>query len=281
MKEKMEYAVLMSVYDRENPLFLRESIESMWNQTVLPEQFIVVKDGPLKEELEGVINEYKERAERENIIKFKIVELETNQGLGPALNAGLKAAECDYIARMDSDDIAFPDRCERQLKAMKEKEADIVSGTLLEFAGSTEEVQAVKMLPETAEKIVKYARRRNPFNHPCVMFKKQTIAAVGMYRPVLWFEDYDLWVRALAAGARGYNIKEPLLYMRAGNGMYARRGGVSYVKKGLAFRWKLFKMGFCGIGDFFVAATGQLVLGLVPNSMRKGFYKHILRREKK
>lgn len=274
----MDYTVLMSVYEKENPVYLRESIESIWNQTVLPKQFVLVKDGPLNESLERVIDEYEQKARKEQLIKFTVVSLSENQGLGPALNAGLKVAECDYIARMDSDDIAFHDRCERQLKVLKEQNVDIVSGTLLEFGENIEDIQAVKTLPETDAEILKYARRRNPFNHPCVMFKKQTIEKAGMYQPVPLFEDYDLWARALLNGAKGYNIKEPVLYMRAGSNMYLRRGGFSYVKKGVTFRLKLRKMGLSGNLDFLVSAAGQIIFGLVPNGVRKGFYKHILRR---
>lgn len=276
----MDYTVLMSVYEKENPGFLRESIESIWKQTLLPRQFVLVKDGPLTEELEQVIGEYEKRAESEGLITFTIVSLSENQGLGPALNAGLKVSECDYIARMDSDDIAFPDRCERQLKVLREQDADIVSGTLLEFGSDIQDIQAVKSLPESHQEIVKYARRRNPFNHPCVVFKKEVIEKAGMYQPVLWFEDYDLWVRALMQGAKGYNMKEPVLYMRAGSGMYVRRGGLAYVKKGVAFRFKLWKTGFCGNVDFLVSSAAQILSGLMPKGLRKRFYKHVLRREK-
>lgn len=274
----MEYAVLMSVYEKENPDFLRQSIESILRQTILPGQFILVKDGPLPDELEEVIKHYGKRMEKEPGLEFTLVSLKENKGLGPALNAGLKAAKFDCIARMDSDDISVPERCEWQLQAMREQEADIVSGTILEFGEDIHHVQAVKRLPKMQDEILKYAKRRNPFNHPCVMFKKHIIEKAGMYREVLWFEDYDLWVRALMQGARGYNMKEPLLYMRAGENMYLRRGGIRYVRQGVIFRWKLWKMGFSGSMDFFVSVCGQVLFGIVPNKLRRGFYKYVLRR---
>lgn len=274
----MDYAVLMSVYEKENPEFLKQSIESIFRQTILPKQFILVKDGPLPKELEGVISLLKNKGETEYSIQFTIVALPENAGLGPALNQGLKRAEYDYIARMDSDDIAFPNRCELQLQVFSKKQVDIVSGTVLEFGQNTKEIQAVKSLPEEQEEILKYARRRNPFNHPCVMFRRQVILQAGMYQDVRWFEDYDLWVRALMQGAKGYNTKEPLLYMRAGSDMYLRRGGLKYVRKGIAFRLKLRKMGFSGNRDFLVSVCGQIFMGLMPNGMRKQLYKKILRR---
>ncbi|MBD5542773.1 MAG: glycosyltransferase [Lachnospiraceae bacterium] len=274
----MDYAVLMSVYEKENPDFLKQSIESIFRQTILPGQFILVKDGPLTRELEEVIDCYGERMKTELGIEFTLVSLAENKGLGPALNAGLKAAGFDYIARMDSDDIAIKQRCEWQLRAMEEQDADIVSGTILEFSEDIHHIQAVKKLPETQEEILKYAKRRNPFNHPCVMFKKHIIEQAGMYQSVLWFEDYDLWVRALMQGAKGYNMQEPLLYMRAGEKMYLRRGGIQYVRQGVRFRRKMWKMGFSSGMDFFVSVCGQILFGMAPNKLRKGFYKYILRK---
>ncbi|MCM1160421.1 MAG: glycosyltransferase [Roseburia sp.] len=274
----MDYAVLMSVYWKENPEFLKQSIESIFRQTILPKQFILVKDGPLTKELEDAISFLKHEGETEYSIQFTIVALPQNAGLGPALNQGLEKAEYEYIARMDSDDIAFPNRCELQLQVFAKKQVDIVSGTVLEFGKDTKEIQAVKSLPEEQEEILKYAKRRNPFNHPCVMFRRQVILQAGMYQDVRWFEDYDLWVRALMQGAKGYNTKEPLLYMRAGSDMYLRRGGLKYVGKGIAFRWKLRKIGFSGNRDFLVSVCGQIFMGLMPNGLRKKFYKKILRR---
>lgn len=91
------------------------------------------------------------------------------------------------------------------------------------------------------------------------------------------FEDYDLWARMLKVGCQGYNIQEPLLYMRAGEAMYARRGGLSYARKALRFRWELRDMGMSTLGDFLVAGVGQAVVCILPNRLRQYFYRKILR----
>lgn len=270
----MEYAVLMAVYEKDNPEWLKESIISMLEQTVLPKQFIIVKDGALTSELDNVIQQFEDW----KAPLFTIIALEKNQGLGIALNNGIKHSKYDWIARMDSDDIAMPDRCEKQIKAMNDNHADIVSGTVMEFEADISDASISKSLPRTNEEIVVYARRRNPFNHPCVMFKKSKVEQAGMYRKVHLFEDYDLWVRMIEAGAVGYNIIEPILYMRAGQAMYKRRGGMRYIKSGISFRWYLHQIGFSTFTDFVIAAMGQLIFGLLPNGVRKKGYKVILRK---
>ncbi len=270
-----KYSVLMSVYYKETPAFLQESIESMLRQTVFPDDFVIVCDGPLPEELWNVLQEFQKA--RPGL--FQIVPLKTCQGLGNALNQGLSYCKNERIARMDSDDISMPERCEKQLLAMDREQADILSGSVYEFEGSLQNIRARRTLPQTAEEIRTYAQRRNPFNHPCVMYRKSAVQAAGGYRHCPFFEDYDLWARMLLLGKKGYNLAEPILYMRAGESMYARRGGISYGCLALKFRWKLKKMGISSTADFFVAGLGQFLVCLLPNKLRKIFYKKVLRKE--
>ena len=271
----MEYTILMSVYYKDNPTWLKESIESILEQTVLPKQFIIVKDGILTEELNDIISQYEMYLQP----YFTIISLKENRGLGIALNAGIEKADCALIARMDSDDIAMPSRCEKQLRIIKERNVDIISGSILEFDINVSDASALKILPCTHKEILDYAKRRNPFNHPCVMFKKEKVMQVGMYQKVHLFEDYDLWIRMLQAGAIGYNIKEPLLYMRAGTGMYKRRGGLKYLISGVKFRWHMHKSGFSGLDDFFISSCAQIIFAMMPNIIRTKGYRAVLRKK--
>lgn len=268
-----EYSVLMSVYYKEKPEYLRESIQSILDQTLPPEQFVIVCDGPLPHKLWEVLEQF--RQQRPEL--FQLVVLEENKGLGMALNEGLKYCSSPVVARMDSDDISLPHRCERQMECMREGGYSLVSGTLYEFDGDPANVVAVRVCPQTHEEILRQARRRNPFNHPAMMYRKDAVQKAGGYQDVPFFEDYDLWARMLSAGFKGYNIQEPLLLMRAGEGMYARRGGVSYAKKALRFRWKLRKMGISKMSDFIVAGLGQAAVCILPNRVRKLFYRKVLR----
>ena len=219
------YSVLMSVYYKEQAENLREAIDSILNQTVKTNEFIIVKDGPLTEKLDNTIKEYVE----EYPGVFKIVTLKKNMGLAKALNKGIEQCSNEIIARMDSDDISMPDRMERQLEAMEANRADILSGTIVEFDESVDKPTAKRELPEKKEQIIEFAKKRSPFNHPAVMYKKSSVLKSGLYEDYTYFEDYNLWATMLNDGCIGYNVKEPVLYMRAGEGMYKRRGGLKYI----------------------------------------------------
>ena len=279
----MEYSVLMSVYDKENPRYLKGAIESILAQTVKTNDFVIVCDGPLKPELLSVINEYKSRYPD----IFNIVQLDKNVGLANALNKGIVLCKNEWVARMDSDDIAIRDRMERQLDAAGAHSADIVSGTVREFHGeyvSTEEVEnsgtlgASRVLPAGQEDILKFAKKRSPFNHPAVMYKKSAVIEAGLYEDYRYFEDYNLWVNMLKAGCRGYNTEAPLVYMRAGSEMYRRRGGMTYVKCIYRFKRHLYKIGFISFGQFVADVTARSVVSLIPNGLRKFLYSKVLRK---
>ncbi len=267
------YSVLMSVYKRELPQNLRESVNSMMNQTVPPNDFVLYCDGRLTDELYLEIERLKQHYAILNVIYNDV-----NSGLGKALSSGIDYCKYDIIARMDSDDIAKPNRMELQLEAFRKYQVDIVSGTLEEFDGETSNITAVKSLPQTHEDINIYARRRNPFNHPCVAFRKQQVYLAGNYQHCPFFEDYWLWVRMLKNGCKGYNISESILYMRSGSEMYKRRGGFSYINHAINFRKKMKAIGFCDSKDFLISCFTHIIFSIVPNKLRIFFYSKILRK---
>ncbi|MBR6873163.1 MAG: glycosyltransferase [Ruminococcus sp.] len=270
-----EYCVLMSVYRREKAEFFRAAADSMLGQTVKPAQFVIVCDGPLTDELEREL--YRLEAASSGLVET--VRLKENRGLAEALNAGLSECRYELVARMDSDDISLPDRCERQLRAMEKHSADICSGTVAEFVTDPAVTETYKTLPREHEQILAYARTRNPFNHPCVMFKRSAVMQVGMYEDYRFFEDYHLWVKLLAAGYRGYNIQKPLLNMRTGSGMYSRRGGKEYLACAKKMEQYKLKTGFCSRGEYLKRMSAFEVFCSVPVGVREKLYKRFLRKK--
>lgn len=261
----------MSVYYKEKPDYLRQSMESIFHQTIPSDDFVLVCDGPLTPELDAVIEEL----QRESLL---VVRLKKNGGLGNALNEGMKYCRNDLIARMDSDDISRPDRCEREMKVFQEHpEVDIVSGTIEEFITFIDQVHSRRVLPETHEGIVEFAKRRNPFNHPAVMYRKKAVEAAGGYRDFYLLEDYFLWIRMILKGSKGYNIQEPVLWMRAGSDLYKRRSGWKYVdSEKKLFSWMLSKR-FISRKQYFTAVISRAAGAMIPNSVRGLLYRKVLR----
>ena len=222
-----KYSVLMSVYHKEKPEYLKQAIESIQAQTLQTDDFVLVCDGPLNDALDKVIA----TKQQEMGTTLNVVRLAKNGGLGKALNEGIKHCKNELVARMDSDDIAYPNRCEKQVAIFNvHPEVSVCSGIVEEFTTDPNTIDARRVPPETNAEIVEFAKKRNSFNHPCVMYKKFAVEAVGSYQDFYLLEDYYLWLRMLMAGCQGYNIQEPLLHMRAGSDMYLRRAGWKYAK---------------------------------------------------
>ncbi len=266
------YSVLMSVYAKEKPEYLRLSIESMFSQTVVTDDFILVCDGPLTEGLDQVVAEYENRyPERFHVVRFPV-----NRGTGPAVRDGLLHCKNDLVARMDSDDISLPSRCQTQLRLFAARpELQLCSGAIAEFIGTPANICSVRSLPRD-EKIASYAKMRNPFNQVAVMFRKSAVLAAGNYRDMPLFEDYDLWLRMLRTGCRACNIPDVLCLVRVDN-MYERRGGVDYLKKTVSFRTLMLKDGFCNVFQYLAALLACAVVYLVPKEIRQWFYMSLLR----
>lgn len=274
MKNFNNYSVLMSVYYKENPKFLKESMNSIFNQTVKTNDFVLVCDGPLTEELDKVIDEEQKKFGK----ILNVVSLPENKGLGNALKIGIEKCKNELIARMDSDDISMPDRCERELNIFLNNDVDIVSGTLLEFDINIDNIINSRILPENNEEIRKFAKGRCPFNHPCVMYKKNSVKKAGGYKDFYHLEDYFLWIRMLQNGSIGYNIQEPILWMRSGNNMYKRRSGIKYIMSQSKLLKYMYKTKFISLSQYLKMMIVRTVVSLMPNCLRMSFYNIFLRK---
>ena len=270
----MHFSVLFSLYYKENPIFFRQSLCSILSQTILPDEIVLVLDGPLPEELNCVVQELQQK------IPFLIVvPLLVNQGLGKALNEGLKHCRNELVARMDADDIARSNRFEKQLKVFHEHpEIDVCGAWIEEFEGNISHIVSVRKLPEEHEEIFSFAKKRNPINHPVVMFRKKAVLAAGGYQHFSLFEDYYLWVRMLMNGARFYNIQESLLFFRFSSAMFKRRGGWKYAMDEFRFQSLLRRKGFITWPVCIKNIGIRFVTRLMPNTLRSWTYKTLLRK---
>lgn len=218
----MNFSVLMSVYYKENAEYFDLALKSnLVDQSVKPDEFVLICDGALNTALDCVIDKYV----KEFPDIMKVYRLPTNVGLGKALNFGLEKCTYELVARSDSDDICVKERFEKQLDFLKNHaEVSILGGSIAEFEDDPSKSVRLKKMPETNAEVYDYAKFRNPINHMTVIFKKSVIQRLGSYMHMPYLEDYFLWVRALANGETVANLSDVLVYARVGNGMVKRRG---------------------------------------------------------
>lgn len=273
-KKHQAFSVLMSLYFKEQADYLSQSLSSIFNQTVLPSEVILVLDGPISSDLQTIVKDFESRHE-----EIKVISLPINKGLGNALNEGLKHCTCEIVARMDTDDIAKQDRFEKQLAVFgRFPNVDVVSSWIDEFIGTVDNVISTRKLPEYQFELYRYAKRRCPVNHPAVMFKRDSVLFAGGYRHFPLFEDYHLWVRLLLNGSHFYNIQESLLFFRTSEDMYKRRGGLKHGLNEIKFQSLLCRMGFINPLRCITNIGIRFTTRIIPNRLREVIYQKLLRR---
>lgn len=269
----MGFSVLMSVYRKEKPEYLAEALSSVSRQSMMPNEIVLMEDGPLTAELEWVITEFQK--EHSELVTYR---LEENVQLGRALAKGVELCSYELIARMDTDDIALPDRFERQYQYMEQNPEIAVCGGWLEEFDDTETYSKKKTMPETQKELYQYAKYRNPLNHMTVMFRRAAVLDAGNYRHFPLLEDYDLWIRMLAGGCQIYNLPYVLVRMRTSDGMYGRRGGITYYRRYRELRREQMQLGMYGRAGYVFALLVTAVMTLQPVSLRKIAYRSMLRK---
>jgi glycosyltransferase involved in cell wall biosynthesis len=267
--QEMSFSVLSSVYRKEQPEYLEEALNSIFNQTVKSDDIVLIEDGQLTKDLENVVQKFERTHPELHVVRF-----EQNRGLGHALNDGLKYCRHDLVARADTDDINHANRFARQLAFMAgHPEIDAVSAWVDEFTTSPSDVISTRKLPEKSSDIFVYGKRRCPINHPVVMYRKKAVEAVGGYQTDLFPEDYFLWMKMLKAGSKFYNIQESLLSFRYNPDTVKRRGGWKYAIDEAKTQWKAYhSLHYLSLADFLFNTSLRFTIRILPNSLRKGFY---------
>lgn len=270
-----KYSVLMSLYKKEHPEFFKEALDSMINQTVKPDEIVLVEDGPLTNELYEVVADYCQQYPD----LFHIVKNKKNLGLGLALNVGLKACRNELVARMDTDDISRPDRCEKQLLFFKEHpEISILGGQIEEFIVSPVELVGKRAVPETDKELKKFLKTRCPFNHMSVMFKKSDVIKAGNYKDWFWNEDYYLWIRLALEDYLFANLPETLVYTRVGADMYQRRGGKKYFESEMRIQKYMLENKLISYPTYLSNCCKRLIVEIImPNTIRGWAFRKFAR----
>ena len=298
----MDISCLISVYEKADPTQLREALASVYEQTLLPNEVVLIEDGPLTSELDAVIAGLSDDPlvidlaieDDEETIRAKLSHARStsqaeqskpqliigrfaeNVLLGRALAAGVHLCAGPYIARMDADDIAYPDRFEVQVKYLEEHpQVDVLGGAIEEF--NDEGLRRIKSIP-SGDALLSYAKYRCPVNHMTVMMKKDAVLTAGNYHHYPGLEDYELWSRALGAGIVFDNMARPLVHARIDTKFYDRRGGTDYGKRYMELRRQQRRDGLLSRSEYLKAKMATAVMVYAPSGLRKIIYK-IIRRE--
>jgi len=265
------FSLLIPVYDGDRPDHIRRAMRSaVGDQTVRPDQVVIVRDGPVRDELARCLDELVTASP----VPVTFVPLLHNVGLGPALDRGLDASWFDVVARMDADDVAMPHRFEVEMPLIQD--ADIVGAGLLEFVDDTDDIVGQRVPPTGPGRIQRYARMHDPFNHPTVVYRRAAVLAAGGYGDLPLMEDYALFARMLAGGARAVNVAEPLVYYRVGAKAFKRRGGGELLRSELRLQRDFRRRGFTSPAEY---ARNVVVRGgyrLIPWWFRRALYRPLV-----
>ena len=268
-------SVCMSVYKNDKPTEFLAAVRSIYNQTIIPSEIILVVDGPVGDELNEAIHLL-----QEEIAELKVIWLAENCGHAVARQTGLEAAKNDIVAVMDADDLSVPNRFELQLMAFKlDPDISVVGGIINEFIGNPNHVVGTRVCPENDADIKEYLKSRCPMNLVTVMFRKSDVQAVGGY--IDWYceEDYYLWIRLAQAGYKFYNIQENLVNVRVGEEMYQRRGGWKYFRSEASLQRYMYKHKLIGFVRYLYNVSIRFAVQVVmPNSVRGWVFRKFARK---
>ena len=273
--QTIKFSVLMSVYHKENPTFLRNAIESVSiKQTIKPNEIVLIQDGPLTDELYQVINYFKSE-----LPYFKTYSMEKNSGLGKALEYCVMKCTYDWIARMDSDDISIPDRFEKQVEYLEQHEnIDVLGSNITEFGENPEDVVSIKRMPNTHADIRAMLRRRTPICHVTAFIRKEKLLAAGGYQDLPYVEDYYLWARMFVNSSQFASVDESLVLVRVGNGMLARRGNKQQILSWKILNDYMYKNGLVSYLDVIINKFLIRMFLYMPVRMKEVLYKKVLRK---
>ena len=270
----LQFSVCMSVYQNDSPNSFLTAVRSIWNQTLLPDEIILVVDGRVSDEIQHSIQQLED-----DISFLKVVQYPENKGHAFARQIGLYYSRNNLCAVMDSDDIAEPDRFEKQVKAfLQHPEVSVVGGLINEFIDVPENVVGRRLVPEKDRDIKNYMKSRCPMNLVTVMLKKDDVMAVGGYQDWYCEEDYYLWLRMAMAGFKFYNIQDNLVNVRVGSEMYRRRGGRRYFLSEARLQRYMLNNHIIGFPRYVYNVAVRFILQiLMPNRIRGWVFRTFAR----
>ena len=221
-------SVIICVYKKDCPVLFRKSLNSVFNQSLLPSEVVLCIDGELTKELTLVVSDFSKKN------KIIVVKNKQSLGHGQARMVALKKTTNNIVAVVDSDDISRFNRFKIQYEFLLSNKVSIVGSSIQEFSGDL--LLNKRVVPVSHDNIIKFAKYRCPFNQMTVMFYKNKVIEAGGYKDWFCNEDYYLWIRMYLKNIIFSNINDTLVKVRINDKMFLRRAGWKYFKSELGIQ---------------------------------------------
>ena len=266
---------LMAIYKGTNPAWFEQALRSLVEQSVQVDEIVVVADGPC----DPAVKVIPQRFKGSNV---RIIEMETNQGLGMALALGVQHCNGDWVLRMDDDDISLPDRVSQQVSFLKEhSDIDVCGGNIEERSENMASFVGVRKCPENHKKILAMHKFRNAMNHVTVMARRSAILQAGNYQKgTIGFEDYDLWFRMMSSGSKFGNINSTLVLVRFDDSQIKNRTGWKPAMFEFKMQKRFLKQGHIGFAVYVVNILWRAFPRFLPKRMFRLLMKFTMRSRK-
>lgn len=269
---RVQFSSIISVYKNDNPGHFVSALKSLLNQTLKPDEIIILIDGSISEDMDLVIDELSQNS------IIKVVRLLKNVGRGLARDKAIKEARYDLIAMMDADDISVEDRFQKQIEYYLKTDADVIGGYIEEFINSPGDLKSFRRVPLEHEEIVKFSKWRQPMNHPTIIFKREAYLKIGGYKNLKMLEDFDLFYRMIASGMVFVNIPDVLVRMRYSEAQQSRRSGLAYFREEYQVLKEMYANDFLNPFEFIGNVVIRFSIRMLPLGFARLFYKSILRK---
>lgn len=268
MYRNMRFSVAMCVYYKDEPAYVSRALESVLQNSVVPDEVVVVADGPISSDLEAVIRGF---------AQVRFLQLDRHYGHAHARNVSVRECHHPYVALMDADDICAPERFARQLERFAQDDVDVVGGYIDEFMHTPDNIVSRREVALTHAALLKKLKYTHPFNNMTVMFRRSAFDAAGGYDSAYFPEDWFLSIKMARHGCRFANIPYVCCLVRV-TSMLERRGGMAYFRHvchiyGYLYRHQMITWGeYCG----YVAVRAFVQL-LLRGKLRELVYTRLLR----
>lgn len=268
-------SVLMSCFWKDNLTYLDAALESLYLQTLPPNEIIIVFEGEINDDFQSVFDKWTPLFKNSS---FKLIPALDSKGLPACLNKGLKAAKGEYIIRFDSDDYCYPNRIEAQIDFFKQNpEVVLLSAPLEEYDESLKELLSIRSVPLLHDDIIKYAKWRDPFNHPTTAYRRDIALELGGYPLLTATEDYAFFCTFLVKGYKSANLESVLVKARAGKELANRRTGNHFLAGEIKSIKYIHDVGFFSYPVYRSQILLKNIIRRMPKSFVGLFYRIFLR----